>query len=177
MTTAVLNSNCRSSVIQVSSRGIPCRGNLVIQISSRGIPCRGKNYAMPLPLGKNAEGHFRIYLARTPTIINGNTFWGFSQPWQLKQILFPCYFTGYLSRTGLCPNPATNGYIRDNRLNLDGMAVIRKSDPPVPSCEESECSEDNHCEGNKKCCKNRCGGSVCTPSGKPKFKPRNHYFQ
>ena len=34
------------------------------------------------------------------------------------------------------------------------------------TCLESECVEDSHCDADKKCCKNRCGGMVCSRTGK-----------
>ncbi|KXJ19449.1 AP2-associated protein kinase 1 [Exaiptasia diaphana] len=71
---------------------------------------------------------------------------------------------GYLSRTGLCPNPANNFQVKDVRLNYWGMAVIRESDNPTPRCNEKECDEDSHCDGNRKCCSNYCGAKVCTVS-------------
>ncbi|KAK3699937.1 hypothetical protein QZH41_016610 [Actinostola sp. cb2023] len=71
---------------------------------------------------------------------------------------------GFLSRTGLCPNPGDNFQKRDIRLNYWGMAVIRQSDEPNPKCSETECDEDSHCDGNHKCCKNYCGAKVCTVS-------------
>lgn len=34
------------------------------------------------------------------------------------------------------------------------------------TCLESECVEDSHCDADRKCCKNRCGGMVCSRTGK-----------
>ncbi|EDO45715.1 predicted protein [Nematostella vectensis] len=68
---------------------------------------------------------------------------------------------GYLSRTGFCLKPAENFYHADERLNFYGVAV----EPEKPTgCEVSDCDEDSHCEGDKKCCDNYCGAKVCTPS-------------
>lgn len=55
---------------------------------------------------------------------------------------------------------------KDVRLNYMGIAVIREGDSEDPACTESECNEDSHCDGNRKCCKNYCGASVCTVSSK-----------
>ena len=70
---------------------------------------------------------------------------------------------GYLSRTGLCVNPAENFKIKDPRLNFWGVAYVLPDDAN-PKCTESECSEDSHCDADRKCCKNYCGGMVCTPT-------------
>ena len=72
---------------------------------------------------------------------------------------------GYLSRTGLCVNPAENFKIKDPRLNFWGVAYVLPDDAN-PKCTESECSEDSHCDADRKCCKNYCGGMVCTPTSK-----------
>lgn len=71
---------------------------------------------------------------------------------------------GYLSRTGFCPDPATNNRKKDARLNYWGMAVILADENGNPSCDESECEEDSHCDGANKCCKNNCGAKICTPA-------------
>ena len=70
---------------------------------------------------------------------------------------------GFLSRTGLCPDPSRNFQKRDRRLNYFGNAiVIKKGGNKEVTCLESECVEDSHCDADRKCCKNRCGGMVCT---------------
>lgn len=48
---------------------------------------------------------------------------------------------GYLARTGVCPDPATNYQKRDPRLNYMGNAVILADEDGNPSCDESECEE------------------------------------
>lgn len=70
---------------------------------------------------------------------------------------------GYLSRTGLCVKPEENFKIKDPRLNFWGVAYVLPDDAN-PKCTESECSEDSHCDADRKCCKNYCGGMVCTPT-------------
>jgi hypothetical protein len=76
-------------------------------------------------------------------------------------------FPGFLSRTGLCPDPSRNFQKRDRRLNYFGNAiVIKKGGNKEVTCLESECVEDSHCDADRKCCKNRCGGMVCTRTGK-----------
>ncbi|XP_029199022.2 uncharacterized protein LOC114963916 [Acropora millepora] len=70
---------------------------------------------------------------------------------------------GYLSRTGLCVNPSENFKIKDPRLNFWGVAYVLPDDAN-PKCTESECAEDSHCDADRKCCKNYCGGMVCTPT-------------
>ncbi|XP_078370162.1 uncharacterized protein LOC144653898 isoform X2 [Oculina patagonica] len=70
---------------------------------------------------------------------------------------------GYLSRTGLCAKPENNFKIKDPRLNFWGVAYVLPDDAN-PKCTESECSEDSHCDADRKCCKNYCGGMVCTPT-------------
>ena len=73
--------------------------------------------------------------------------------------------TGYLSRTGLCVKPENNFKIKDPRLNFWGVAYVLPDDVN-PKCTESECSEDSHCDADRKCCRNYCGGMVCTPTSK-----------
>lgn len=73
--------------------------------------------------------------------------------------------SGYLSRTGLCVKPEENFKIKDPRLNFWGVAYVLPDDAN-PKCTESECSEDSHCDADRKCCKNYCGGMVCTPTSK-----------
>ncbi|XP_068702729.1 uncharacterized protein [Montipora foliosa] len=70
---------------------------------------------------------------------------------------------GYLSRTGICVNPAENFKIKDPRLNFWGVAYVLPDDAN-PKCTDSECSEDSDCDADRKCCKNYCGGMVCTPT-------------
>lgn len=70
---------------------------------------------------------------------------------------------GYLSRTGLCVKPEDNFKIKDPRLNFWGVAYVLPDDAN-PKCTESECSEDSHCDADRKCCRNYCGGMVCTPT-------------
>lgn len=70
---------------------------------------------------------------------------------------------GYLSRTGLCVKPEANFKIKDPRLNFWGVAYVLPDDAN-PKCTESECSEDSHCDADRKCCRNYCGGMVCTPT-------------
>lgn len=70
---------------------------------------------------------------------------------------------GYLSRTGLCVKPENNFKIKDPRLNFWGVAYVLPDDVN-PKCTESECSEDSHCDADRKCCRNYCGGMVCTPT-------------
>lgn len=43
--------------------------------------------------------------------------------------------------------------------------MVKKGNKDV-TCVESECIEDSHCDADRKCCKNRCGGMVCTKTGK-----------
>ena len=76
--------------------------------------------------------------------------------------IFP---SGYLSRTGLCVKPENNFQIKDPRLNYMGIAYVHPDDAN-PKCTESECSEDSHCDADRKCCRNYCGGMVCTPTSK-----------
>ena len=66
-----------------------------------------------------------------------------------------------LSRTGLCPHPMANLFVKDTRLNFYGVAY-NSEDRSRASCSESECSFDEHCQADRKCCVNRCGGRVCT---------------
>lgn len=70
---------------------------------------------------------------------------------------------GYLSRTGLCAKPENNFKIKDPRLNFWGVAYVLPDDAN-PKCTDSECSEDSHCDADRKCCRNYCGGMVCTPT-------------
>ena len=80
------------------------------------------------------------------------------------------YLLGFLSRTGICPDPSRNFQKRDRRLNYFGNAiVIKKGGNKEVTCLESECVEDSHCDADRKCCKNRCGGMVCTRTGKNRF--------
>lgn len=74
-------------------------------------------------------------------------------------------FSGYLSRTGLCAKPENNFKIKDPRLNFWGVAYVLPDDAN-PKCTDSECSEDSHCDADRKCCRNYCGGMVCTPTSK-----------
>ncbi|XP_046852398.1 uncharacterized protein LOC124445693 [Xenia sp. Carnegie-2017] len=70
---------------------------------------------------------------------------------------------GFLSRTGICPDPSRNFQKRDRRLNYFGnVIVMKKGSNKEVTCLESECIEDSHCDADRKCCKNRCGGMVCT---------------
>lgn len=69
---------------------------------------------------------------------------------------------GFLSRTGVCPDPSRNFQKRDRRLNYFGNAILVKKGNKDVTCVESECIEDSHCDADRKCCKNRCGGMVCT---------------
>lgn len=71
------------------------------------------------------------------------------------------FFTGLLSRTGLCPHPLNNLVVKDNRLNFYGVGY-RIADSSRSSCSESECQGDEECQADRKCCVNRCGGRVCT---------------
>ena len=62
-------------------------------------------------------------------------------------------------------NPSENFKIKDPRLNFWGVAYVLPDDAN-PKCTESECAEDSHCDADRKCCKNYCGGMVCTPTSK-----------
>ena len=74
-------------------------------------------------------------------------------------------FLGYLSRSGICPNPTSNFVRKDTRLNFYGIGYILPGDEE-PACTLSECADDGECAGDKKCCKNYCGGQVCTVAGR-----------
>ena len=65
-----------------------------------------------------------------------------------------------MSRTGICPHPTANFVIKDTRLNFYGLSYILPGDE-TPPCSMSECQLDNDCHGDRKCCSNHCGGSVC----------------
>ena len=78
-------------------------------------------------------------------------------------VLLRRFARGLLSRTGLCPNPRKNYQTKDNRLNLFGVAHILPPDHPLTKpCQENECNYDSECHGDKRCCRNICGASVCT---------------
>lgn len=62
-------------------------------------------------------------------------------------------------------NPSENFKIKDPRLNFWGVAYVLPDDAN-PKCTESECAEDSHCDADRKCCNNYCGGMVCTPTSK-----------
>lgn len=66
----------------------------------------------------------------------------------------------------MCPDPNHNYQKRDRRLNYFGNAIVVKKGSKDVTCLESECIEDSHCDADRKCCKNRCGGMVCTRAGK-----------
>ena len=65
----------------------------------------------------------------------------------------------------MCVKPEDNFKIKDPRLNFWGVAYVLPDDAN-PKCTESECSEDSHCDADRKCCRNYCGGMVCTPTSK-----------
>jgi len=45
-----------------------------------------------------------------------------------------------------------------------------RNDPKRVICDVYQCLDDSHCKGDKKCCRNRCGSSVCEePINKPKL--------
>lgn len=46
---------------------------------------------------------------------------------------------------------------------------MKKGSNKEVTCLESECIEDSHCDADRKCCKNRCGGMVCTQAGMSMF--------
>merc|ERR1719450_222174 len=54
--------------------------------------------------------------------------------------------------------------MKDTRLNFYGQAYVLPPDKTrmIRPCDEAECIYDYQCHGNRRCCKNTCGASVCT---------------
>ena len=73
---------------------------------------------------------------------------------------------GLLSRTGECPNPMMNYKVKEDRLDMYGRAhIVRYLTPNKKRwCDVDGCSEHWDCEGNHRCCRNKCGAMVCTPA-------------
>lgn len=68
---------------------------------------------------------------------------------------------GLLSRSGICPKPIENFYVKDARLNFYGTSYTLPGDEK-PDCNRNECTGDDECSGDQKCCTNHCGASICT---------------
>lgn len=69
-----------------------------------------------------------------------------------------------MSRSGICPKPIENFYVKDARLNFYGTSYTLPGDEK-PDCNRNECTGDDECSGDQKCCTNHCGASICTEAG------------
>ncbi|XP_025074356.1 waprin-Phi1-like [Pogonomyrmex barbatus] len=77
-----------------------------------------------------------------------------------------CYIDAHCEGIGKCCPTQCGGSICSMPVTMTGPTATEKpgSCPSTPTgrwvC-TSTCSNDSHCKGNLKCCKNRCGARAC----------------